>query len=98
MTELLDWAVAHYDMVILDTPPARILPDARILASSVDCVLYCARWGHSVRDSVAGGVRDIREAGGHVLGLVLGRVDTSQYRLYNGSSSASLHLPVLRSS
>ena len=97
MTELLDWAVAHYDMVILDTPPARILPDARILASSVDCVLYCARWGHSVRDAVAGGVRDIREAGGHVLGLVLGRVNASQYRLYNGSS-ASLHLPVLRSS
>ena len=68
MSDLLDWAHAHYDMVILDTPPALVLPDARILASSVDCILYCAWWGHSLHDSVVEGVHEIQQAGGHGIG------------------------------
>ena len=92
MVELLDWASATYDMVIIDTPPVRALPDARILASSVDCVLYCAWWGRSIRDAVVEGVHEIGQAGGNVLGLVLGRVDRGQYALYNTNASRSAEL------
>jgi Mrp family chromosome partitioning ATPase len=95
MTELLAWAGANYGLVILDTPPSRLLPDARILAASVDCVLYCARWGHSTQESVVDGARAIQAAGGRVLGLVLGRVRQTQYRQYNSGDLGLSSYPAL---
>ena len=95
MKDLLAWATASYDLVLLDTPPSRVLPDARILSSSVDCVLYCARWGHSIRASVIQGVHEIQAAGGHVLGLVLGRVQQAQFRQYNLDDLRTTTYPAL---
>lgn len=61
----------RYDLVVLDTPPTGMLMDACIIASKVDGVLYCARWGRVEPEQVASGLQDIHHAGGNVAGLIV---------------------------
>jgi Mrp family chromosome partitioning ATPase len=79
---LLDWARDKYDLVLIDSPPAQVLMDAHVLASRVDGVLYCARWGHSSVETVADSVRSLRLTGARIVGLALGMVDPREYALY----------------
>jgi succinoglycan biosynthesis transport protein ExoP len=86
MRQLIAWATARYDLTLTDTPSARAVPDARVLAPNVDGILYCARWGHSHQSTMMAGVAAMRAAGGRVLGLVLDRVEQEHYRLYEPGS------------
>jgi succinoglycan biosynthesis transport protein ExoP len=79
---LLDWAKERYDLVLIDSPPAQLLMDAQVLASHVDAILCCARWGHSPVGMVVESVRSLREAGGKVIGLAIGMVKPKEYGLY----------------
>ena len=87
MRQMLEWAAGQYDLVLIDTPPSQVLRDVRILARHVDGVLYCAQWGQSRMSDVLEGVHQIQADGGRVIGLVLDRVETDEYRLYNPHSS-----------
>ena len=75
-------AEAGPDLVIVDTPPTLMLMDARVLASRVDGVLYCARWGSSQTPAVQDEIAGIINAGGHMLGMVVNRVRLNEYPLY----------------
>ena len=96
MRQLLDWATGQYDLVLIDTPPNQLLRDARILGRQVDAVLYCAQWAQSQMATVLGGVQTIQAAGGNVIGLVLDRVETDQYRLYDAHASHAHAYPALQ--
>ena len=90
---LLAWAKEHYDLVLIDSPPATLLMDAHVLASHVDAILCCARWGHSSIDAVVESVRNLRRAGGKVIGLVIGMVKQEEYGLYEpGMMSRNVYL------
>jgi capsular exopolysaccharide synthesis family protein len=82
--ELLASATKQYDLVLIDSPPTLMLMDARVLASRVDGVLYCARWGLSKTTAVQDGIAGILEAGGRILGIVVNRVRLTQFPLYEG--------------
>ena len=69
---LLCVAVVDYDLVILDSPPTLLLMDAQVLARRVDGIIYCASYGRSRLDRVLQGIRELGEAGGRVLGIVVG--------------------------
>ena len=83
MRMLLAWATARYDLVLVDTPPSQMLPDARILAAAVDGVLFCTRWGKSETATVQRGVQELQAVGGRLLGLVVDGIQPSRYRLYD---------------
>ncbi len=83
MRMLLTWATARYDLVLIDTPPSQVLPDARILAAAVDGILFCTRWGKSDISAVQRGVRELVAVGGHLHGLVLDGIQPARYRLYD---------------
>jgi polysaccharide biosynthesis transport protein len=57
MTKLLDWSEAHYDRVIIDTPPAGVVADAVPLFGKVGAVLVVGRLRQATRD----GVKDLSE-------------------------------------
>lgn len=81
MEELLDWT-QHYDLVLLDSPPAKLLMDACVLATQVDGVLCCTRWGGSQLSDLIATVGAIRDVGGNVLGVAMTmaqKVETSAY-------------------
>jgi capsular exopolysaccharide synthesis family protein len=61
----------EFDMVVIDTPPVMLIPDARIIGRLAHGVVLVVRSGQTTRDAAAA-VRDrLREDGTHVLGTVL---------------------------
>ena len=83
MAALLAWASSRYDLVLIDTPPSQLLPDARILAPSADGILFCTKWGKSDTAGVLRGIRGLQAVGGRLYGLVLDGIQPAQYRLYD---------------
>jgi succinoglycan biosynthesis transport protein ExoP len=79
---LLAQLKARYDFVILDTPPVLAVADARILAPSVDAIVYLVRWNHTRRAAVIEGIRDLRSVGGRIAGIAFTQVDERQARKF----------------
>jgi hypothetical protein len=45
-------------------------------------VLFAIRWGHTRRESVMEGLRQLVDARGNIAGVVMSRVDPKRYRQY----------------
>ncbi len=71
-----------YDVVIIDTPPILVVPDARVAAPHADAILYCVRWDHTHESLVRTGIGSLGKIGVQVGGLVLTRFDTKMQRRY----------------
>ncbi len=80
----------HYALIVIDSPPVRLVPDALLFGSQADGVVYCVRSGATSLKAAAEGLDKIRQAGVPVLGLVLSHHDFDRARvLYGERSSAS---------
>jgi capsular exopolysaccharide synthesis family protein len=53
MSEHLRWAAAHYELVVIDTPPVSIVSDAMPLLQEVDGVIVVSHLGRNTRDAAA---------------------------------------------
>jgi polysaccharide biosynthesis transport protein len=74
VAELIAWARANYDHVVIDAPPLGLVGDALALAAHADCTLVMARPGTSRKRVVRHTIRRFRAAGIHNLGLVVNDV------------------------
>lgn len=61
----------RYDLVILDTPPALVVSDARILSTHCDAVVYCTRWASTPRGAVIEGLRELESMDAPIAGVVV---------------------------
>ena len=75
-------ARAQYDIIIIDTPPVLVVPDARIIAQNVDAVLYGVHWDKTSRTQVAIGLGQLEAVGVQVAGVVLLRIDPKGMKRY----------------
>lgn len=66
----------NYDLVVIDTPPVLIVPDARVIGQSADAIIYVARWNSTTSRMVRTGVELLRQVSLPVAGAVLTRVDS----------------------
>jgi polysaccharide biosynthesis transport protein len=73
---------ARYDIVILDTPPALVVTDARIVAMLADAVVYLVRWGHTNRNAVQQGLRELGTVNSRIAGMALTMVDEAKAAKY----------------
>jgi succinoglycan biosynthesis transport protein ExoP len=71
MAALLDTLAPDFDLVVLDTPPALALDEARGVAAMADCVLLVARWRKTPVASARIALEQLRRAGAEVTGAVL---------------------------
>lgn len=71
------------DIIVCDAPPVLPVADASIIAARVDGVLFVHDPGISPKTALAEAVRQLRTAGGHVIGGVHNNVTKSQ-RTYLG--------------
>jgi polysaccharide biosynthesis transport protein len=76
-SELVTSLRSSYDLVILDTPPVLMVTDARVVASVADATLYAVRCGHTPREAVVDGLRELDLVGVSVVGVVLTMVGKS---------------------
>jgi capsular exopolysaccharide synthesis family protein len=75
MQSLLRDSATMYDWVVLDTSPVALLPDARLLAASVDRVLMVIHAGKTPYDAVRKSVELIGRE--RIVGSVLNRIDAA---------------------
>jgi len=88
MASLLRGARETYDLVVIDTPPANYLMDACVLARMTDGVIFVAKWGQSEPGLMRNAMRSIKEAGGNIIGTVIGMVEYKKYSMYGNAPSA----------
>jgi polysaccharide biosynthesis transport protein len=70
MADLLRWAAAEYDFVLIDTPPLTAVSDAISLLRRVDGVLIVSRLGMSTTDAASHLRERLTSLGAPVLGVV----------------------------
>jgi polysaccharide biosynthesis transport protein len=80
---LIEQLKARYDVVFLDTPPALVVTDARILAQLADAVVYLVRWDHTRRSAVLEGIKELASVGAKIAGVAFTQVNESRAAKYN---------------
>jgi capsular exopolysaccharide synthesis family protein len=81
----------RYDMVVIDSPPLMAVPDARILSGLADATVLVVRWGHTKRDVVRLGLRQILSSAGQLAGIVLAQVDVKKNSAYGHPDSGAYY-------
>ncbi len=88
--ETLQPLLQNYDLLVFDTPPAAIFPDALLLARSCHELIYVCRY-RTVRPQVVRKVLDrFRGAGVSILGVVLNQMPESKSQRYGYSGYGTM--------
>ncbi|MEO1543577.1 MAG: Wzz/FepE/Etk N-terminal domain-containing protein [Pseudomonadota bacterium] len=69
--ELIEELRRKYDIVILDTPPAIAVTDARLVGRVADAVIYLVKWDATSRNAVRVGLREIRSLDARLVGCAM---------------------------
>lgn len=72
----------QYDYILIDTPPVLVVPDARVIGSSVDAILYSVKWDVTPKGQVDQGLRMFETVNLRVTGLVLNQIDPRKMKRY----------------
>jgi capsular exopolysaccharide synthesis family protein len=89
--KIFDLLANHYDLIIVDSPPLMAVAESRLLTSIADATILVVRWGHTKRDMVSLGIRQIVSAGGRLAGVVLSQVDVKKNSQYGYPDSGAYH-------
>lgn len=71
-----------YDIVLIDTPPVLLVPDARVIARHVDAMLYTVRWDSTREKQVQQGLKAFRSVGVEISGTVLSQISPRGMKRY----------------
>lgn len=95
--ELIESARNDYDVILVDTPPVLIVPDARLISQIVDASILVVKWDETDPKSVMAALKEFESVGRPVSGLVLSQVDLQGAKRYGygygayGAYEASYH-------
>ena len=73
---------AAYDLVVLDSAPVLPVSDSRVLSRLVDKTIFVVRWTETPKDAAISGIRELRNYGADIAGVVLSAVDTVKQARY----------------
>lgn len=83
--DLLDRLKKSYDHIVIDTPPVLVVPDARIIASMADKLLYIVKWDSTSREQIKSGVKLFEDFGQTISGFAINQVNVQKIRKYGYS-------------
>jgi len=92
MAHLLQTLRQDYDLVLLDTPPAEAITDARIIAGMADATVFCVRWRTTSCHTALDALERLEDAHANVVGVALTRVDVNVH-LRSGHADAEVYHP-----
>lgn len=93
---LLQEARERYDVIVVDTPPVLGIADAKMLARSVDAVLFVIRWERTKRDAARSALEEFTDVSDNVVGAVLNNVDMRRHSYYAYGDSGQYYLKYSR--
>ncbi len=65
----------QYDVILIDTPPVLIVPDARVICQHVDSTVFVVRWDVTDRNQVISALREFESVGHEVSGIALNQIN-----------------------
>lgn len=71
-----------YDIVIIDTPPVLVVPDARVIAQYADAVLFMVKWDSTSQQQVDEALRLFKNSNQRITGLVLTQINPRRMKAY----------------
>ncbi len=80
--QLIRTARKSYDVILIDTPPVLLVPDARVIGRLADAVLYTVRWDKTREKQVLQGIRAFESVGVQVTGTVLSQINARGMKKY----------------
>ncbi len=81
--KLIDELSAHFDMILIDSPPF-VVADAAVLAAEVDGVIFVVKPGVTHSDSVQAMLEQLRHAKANIVGAVMNKIPKSRGYYYGG--------------
>lgn len=89
--QILAQVGSHYDMILLDTPPALAFPDAAVLSRLTDGVVMVVKWGRTSAATLVQAMRTLHTYDARTLGAVLtqapphslGEAERHPFRIYS---------------
>jgi len=82
MKQILDAIRAHYDWVLIDSPPLLAMADAAVLCSLVEGVVLVLAAEVATKPAVIRAIEQVQGVGGKVLGVVLNKVNLERNSYY----------------
>lgn len=92
MVRLLQTLRQDYDLVLLDTPPAEVITDARIVAGLADATVFCVLWRGTPLHVASHALELLEEAHANVVGVALTQVDMNVH-VRSGYADAQVYHP-----
>ena len=71
LRSLVNEARAHYDIIVIDSPPVLAVVDSRVLSLMADAVVMVVRWRRTPRMLVLQALKQLRVYGAKVAGVVV---------------------------
>jgi len=78
---------SRYDVIIIDTPPVLVVPDARVIGPMADAVIYAIHWNKTTRAQLEEGVHSLQSVDIKISGLSLNQIDMRKAQNYGGKYS-----------
>ncbi|HKT19954.1 MAG TPA: polysaccharide biosynthesis tyrosine autokinase [Stellaceae bacterium] len=72
-----------YEVVIIDSPPTLLVPDAKLIAAFADKTIFLVKWGSTKHQTASEGLRHFQTIDAEISGVVLTHVDLKKYAKYN---------------
>ena len=82
LAKFLNQARQEFGYIIIDCPPVAVASDAIPLCNVSDGVLYVVNAKSSDKRKVKTAIGDVQRNGGHVIGIVLNRVESIESSNY----------------
>ena len=83
--DLLNWARAHYDRIIIDSPPLGLVSDAQVWGNHADSLILVSRLGKTRRRALRHTLAQFDDSGIHLLGCIANDVPHSIEGLFGGA-------------
>ncbi|MGM7679306.1 polysaccharide biosynthesis tyrosine autokinase [Microbacterium sp. A94] len=80
MAQLLEFAAAEYDFVVIDSPPTLSVADANLFATQTDGVILVVDATKTRRAALAKSIKSLESGGARILGTVLNRAKLDRHR------------------
>jgi capsular exopolysaccharide synthesis family protein len=81
--ELLDEMKQAFDLILIDTPPALALMDAKIIAAKSDGVLLVVEYRKVKRDEASRLKEDLAEVNANLLGVAFNKINNKDVEMYS---------------
>ena len=72
----------RYDIVIIDAPPILVVPDARLIAETVDALLFTVHWDKTSKYQLDEAMRMLHASGQRISGTVLSQIHPGRMKSY----------------